>query len=81
MPDISSYTLLVIICDQTHLFDNQAKSLIQGHDDQALLHSYFDLWVKSPHLLHSQAIDIVKQEHPRSLFNSYNLTIINSCYK
>ena len=29
--------------DQTYLFNDQAKSLVQGHDDQALLQSYFDL--------------------------------------
>ena len=28
----------------THLFDDQAKSLVRGHNDQALLHSYFNLW-------------------------------------
>ena len=37
--DLSNY----IRCDQTYLFNDQAKSLVQGHDDQALLQSYYNL--------------------------------------
>ena len=32
-----------IHCDPTHLFNDQAKSLVQEHDDQVPLQSYFDL--------------------------------------